>query len=305
MSGYRGRFAPSPSGRMHLGNLYAGLLAYLRAKSQQGQVLLRIEDLDPLRCPKSYAYKIIDDLAWLGLKFDNQDEIMYQSDRSHIYAAYADRLTKIGLTYPCFCSRSDIHSASAPHASDGRPVYAGTCRRLTPAQRQRLLLQRPASLRVQVPNLTWVVQDAHYGPYRLNLAREWGDFIIRRSDGVWAYQLAVTVDDGLMGVTEVVRGRDLLSSSPVQNWLSCQLGFRPPTYFHLPLLINSQGERLAKRDLAADMETLKARFVRPEALLGYLGWLSGQLERPEAVSLEELTAEFQAAKLPPSDIIIP
>jgi glutamyl-tRNA synthetase len=302
---YVGRFAPSPSGRMHLGNLYAGLLAWLRAKSQGGQILLRIEDLDPLRCPKAFARQIIADLQWLGLPFDNEDAIVWQSDRSRIYQRYAEKLQAAGLTYPCFCSRAEIHAAAAPHASDGRAIYPGTCRHLTAAQLQQKLLERSPALRVMVPDALWSVTDQHYGECALNLARDWGDAIIRRSDGVWAYQLAMTVDDGLMGVTEIVRGQDLLSSAPLQKYLFTTLGFPVPDFFHLPLLINSQGERLAKRDLAADMSTVQAKFPRPQQVIGYLGYLAGQLDKPEALTAAELATVFDPAKLPVQDIVVP
>jgi glutamyl-tRNA synthetase len=302
---YVGRFAPSPSGRMHLGNIYAGLLAWVRAKSLGGKIFLRIEDLDPMRCPMSFAKQIIADLKWLQLPFDNENEIMYQHDRSDVYAHYADILAQQDLTYPCFCSRAEIHAAEAPHASDGRPIYPGTCRKLTAAEVKQKLLQRSPALRVVVPDKTVAITDAHYGAFSLNLAHDWGDSIIRRSDGVWAYQLAVTVDDGLMGVTEVVRGRDLLSSSPLQSYLASVLGFPPPGWFHLPLLLNTKGERLAKRDLAADMETIKHNYPEPEKLIGYLGWLAGQLEKPEALTALELAQIFDPQKLPKNDIVVP
>lgn len=302
---YVGRFAPSPSGRMHLGNLYAGLLAWLRARSQHGQILLRIEDLDPLRCPKSFAYQIITDLKWLGLPFDNEDDIIWQSNRNKIYQKYAKQLKAAGLTYPCFCSRAEIHAAAAPHASDGRAIYPGTCRSLTAAQLDQKLLERSPALRVLVPDQIWSVTDLHYGDCSLNLAQDWGDAIIRRSDGVWAYQLAMTVDDGLMGVTEIVRGQDLLTSAPLQKFLFTTLGFAVPDFFHLPLLINSKGERLAKRDLAADMSTIKARFPQPEQVIGYLGYLSGQLTKPEPLTAAELATIFNPFKLPVQDIVVP
>ena len=302
---YVGRFAPSPSGRMHLGNLYAGLLAWVRAKSKGGRILLRIEDLDPLRCPKSFAYQIIEDLQWLGLPFDNDDAIVWQSDRSRIYEQYAEKLRAAGLTYPCFCSRAEIHAAQAPHASDGRAIYPGTCRHLTPDQVAHKLLERSPALRVIVPDAVWSVTDKHYGACALNLARDWGDAIIQRSDGVWAYQLAMTVDDGLMGVTEIVRGQDLLTSAPLQKYLFTTLGFAAPDFFHLPLLINTAGERLAKRDLAADMSTVKARFPQPQQVIGYLGYLAVQLDKPEALTAAELAAVFDPAKLPTQDIVVP
>ena len=298
-----GRFAPSPSGRMHLGNVYAALLSYLCVKSQKGQWLLRLEDLDPLRCPRSYGDLILEDLRWLGLAWDNP-ELVYQSERSSLYQKYARELQKKDLTYPCFCSRGALHAAEAPHASDGRPVYAGTCRYLSRAEIAEKLLLRAPALRVKVPWEEKTYQDGFYGTYKFNLARDWGDFLIQRSDGVWAYQLAVTVDDALMGVNQVVRGRDLLTSSPVQMYLQQQLGFPVPEYLHLPLLLAPGGARLAKRDQAADLGCLREHFKTPERLLGFLGYLTGQLPQLEPVSLEELTERFNLQRLPREDITV-
>ena len=220
-----GRYAPSPSGRMHLGNLLCCLLAWLSAKSKGGQVLLRIEDLDAQRCPRVYADAIVDDLAWLGLAADGPRPPVYQSERSAIYQQYYDKLAARGLTYPCFCSRSQLHAASAPHRSDGQVVYAGTCRGLTPAQAAEKAKTKAPAWRVRVPDEEIAFVDGHLGPYAENLARDCGDFYLRRADGVFAYQLAVVVDDALMGVTEVVRGADLLSSTPRQLWLYRALGW--------------------------------------------------------------------------------
>ena len=219
-----GRYAPSPSGRMHLGNLMCCLLAWLSAKSKGGQVLLRIEDLDTQRCPRSYADAIVDDLAWLGLAADGPTPPIYQSDRSEIYQRYFDELSRRGLVYPCFCSRSQLHAASAPHRSDGQVIYAGTCRGLTPAEIAERSKTRAPAWRVQVPDEVIAFEDGHMGHYEENLARDCGDFFLRRADGVFAYQLAVVVDDALMGVDEVVRGSDLLSSTPRQLWLYRELG---------------------------------------------------------------------------------
>ena len=236
-----GRYAPSPSGRMHLGNLMCCLLAWLSAKSKGGQVLLRIEDLDTQRCPRSYADAIVDDLAWLGLAADGPTPPVYQSDRSEIYQRYFDELSRRGLVYPCFCSRSQLHAASAPHRSDGQVIYAGTCRGLTPAEIAERSKTRAPAWRVQVPDEVIAFEDGHMGHYEENLARDCGDFFLRRADGVFAYQLAVVVDDALMGVDEVVRGSDLLSSTPRQLWLYRELGLTPPKFYHLPLLLASDG----------------------------------------------------------------
>ena len=179
-----GRYAPSPSGRMHLGNLLCCLLAWLSAKSKGGQVLLRIEDLDAQRCPRVYADAIIDDLAWLGLAADGPRPPVYQSERSAIYRQYYDKLAARGLTYPCFCSRSQLHAASAPHRSDGQVVYAGTCRGLTPAQAAEKAKTKAPAWRVRVPDEEIAFVDGHLGPYAENLARDCGDFYLRRADEI-------------------------------------------------------------------------------------------------------------------------
>ena len=254
-----GRFAPSPSGRMHLGNVLCALLAWLSARHQGGQYLLRIEDLDTMRCPRSYAELIIDDLHWLGLDWDG--EILYQSERTAVYEQYESILREKGLLYPCFCSRAALHAASAPHLSDGRVVYAGTCRSLTPEQVAEKRKTRAPATRVRVPDEEVRFTDGVFGEYSENLARECGDFIIRRSDGVFAYQLAVVVDDALSGVNEVVRGADLISSAPRQIWLHRLFGFAPPAFVHIPLLCDHDGRRLSKRDEDLDLGLLRQRFT--------------------------------------------
>lgn len=299
----KGRFAPSPSGRMHLGNIYTALAAWLCVKSSGGEFLLRIEDLDPVRCPRSFANLILQDLTWLGLTWDNGD-ILYQSQRSSVYETYYRLLSDKGLIYPCFCSRSQLHVADAPHAEDGRIIYPGTCRPLSPEERQARNRRRPPAYRVILPDETVSFHDGVYGPQQFNLSQDWGDLIIRRSDGVFAYQLAVTIDDGLSGISQVVRGRDLLSSAAPQTYLFRSLGFTPPEYLHLPLLITSTGTRLAKRERASDLGFIRSVCPRPEILLGYLGWLLGQLSAPEPIDLPGLLSVFDPKKIPKEDIII-
>lgn len=243
-----GRFAPSPTGRMHLGNVFSALLSWLSARAQGGTWLLRIEDIDPQRSRHEYADMLMDDLQWLGLEWDGKP--CWQSQRGDIYARYLQQLTDAGLIYPCYCTRGDILATQAPHESDGRVVYKGTCRNLPPEARKG-----PAALRMKVPDegrgiVTFT--DGHYGTHTVDLTTQCGDFIVRRKDGAWAYQLAVVVDDALMGINEVVRGRDLLLSSPQQIYLAQQLGFTPPRFTHLPLLCNTAGQRLSKRDKSLD-----------------------------------------------------
>lgn len=305
----KGRYAPSPSGRMHLGNLMCSLLAWLSARAQGGRVVLRIEDLDAARCPRRYADLLEQDLTWLGLGWDEggstggPDGSYYQSERFHIYREYYDKLAEMGLVYPCFCSRSQLHAASAPHRSDGQVLYAGTCRGLTPGEVADRSRQRPPAWRVQVPDRTIGFTDGHMGYYEENLAADCGDFLLRRADGVYAYQLAVVVDDALMGVNHVVRGSDLLSSSPRQSWLHRMLGFEPPRFFHLPLLVDESGRRLSKRDEDLDMAALRQRFA-PEELTGWLGWQAGLLDSPKNATPGQLVSRFSWAKVPKNDIVV-
>ena len=299
-----GRYAPSPSGRMHLGNLMCCLLAWLSAKSKGGQVLLRIEDLDAVRCPRVYADAIQDDLAWLGLAADGPTPTVYQSERSGIYQQYYDILLKKGLIYPCFCSRSQLHAASAPHRSDGQVVYAGTCRGLSDAEVARRSLTRAPAFRVRVPDEEIAFTDGHLGRYAENLARDCGDFYLRRADGVFAYQLAVVVDDALMGVTEVVRGSDLLSSTPRQLWLYRELGLTAPQFYHLPLLLAPDGRRLSKRDGDQSLENLRARYT-PQEIIGKLAYVCGLQDTPAPASPQELVPEFSWDKVPKQDILLP
>ena len=299
-----GRYAPSPSGRMHLGNLMCCLLAWLSAKSKGGQVLLRIEDLDTMRCPRVYADAIVDDLAWLGLAADGPTPTVYQSERSEIYQQYYDVLLKKGLVYPCFCSRSQLHAASAPHRSDGQVVYAGTCRGLSDEEVARHSLTRAPAFRVRVPDEEIAFTDGHLGRYAENLARDCGDFYLRRADGVFAYQLAVVVDDALMGVTEVVRGSDLLSSTPRQLWLYRELGLTAPQFYHLPLLLAPDGRRLSKRDGDQSLENLRARYT-PQEIIGKLAYVCGLQDAPAPASPQELVPGFSWDKVPKQDILLP
>ena len=299
-----GRYAPSPSGRMHLGNLMCCLLAWLSAKSKGGQVLLRIEDLDAARCPRVYADAIQDDLAWLGLAADGPTPTVYQSERSGIYQQYYDILLKKGLIYPCFCSRSQLHAASAPHRSDGQVVYTGTCRGLSDAEVARRSLTRAPAFRVRVPDEEIAFTDGHLGRYAENLARDCGDFYLRRADGVFAYQLAVVVDDALMGVTEVVRGSDLLSSTPRQLWLYRELGLTAPQFYHLPLLLAPDGRRLSKRDGDQSLENLRARYT-PQEIIGKLAYVCGLQDTPAPASPQELVPGFSWDKVPKQDILLP
>ena len=289
---------------MHLGNLFSSLLAWLSAKSKGGQVLLRIEDLDTLRCPRVFADAIVDDLAWLGLSADGPDPVPYQSERSELYQHYYDVLADRGLVYPCFCSRSQLHAASAPHRSDGQVVYQGTCRGLSPEEIAAKRKTKAPAWRVQVPDEVIGFTDGHMGWYEENLARDCGDFYLRRGDGVFAYQLAVVVDDALMGVTEVVRGADLLSSTPRQLWLYRELGLPAPQFYHLPLLLAPDGRRLSKRDGDQSLANLRARFS-PEEVVGRLAFAVGLQDAPRPRTPQSLVSDFSWARIPKHDILLP
>ena len=197
-----GRFAPTPSGRMHLGNVFAGLIAWLSVKAKDGEMVLRMEDLDTQRTSAEFARILREDLSWLGLTWDQ--ETPPQSSRSQVYDRYFDILQANDLLYPCYCTRSQLHSVNAPHLSDGTYVYPGTCRNLTDAQ--RFSFDRQPAWRVKVPQRLWQVEDLCQGSYRENLATDCGDFVVRRADGVAAYQLAVVVDDAKHLVTVTERG---------------------------------------------------------------------------------------------------
>ena len=303
-----GRFAPSPSGRMHLGNAFSCLLAWLSARSAGGRIILRHEDLDPARCRRECADRIEDDLRWLGLDWDEGGseggESYYQSNRRALYEQYLEVLREKGLIYPCFCTRADLHAASAPHASDGTPIYSGACRSLSPGQQRERAKHRAPALRARVPDREMHFIDGLQGPYSVELARDCGDPILRRSDGVHAYQLAVVVDDALMGVNQVVRGRDLLSSTPWQLWLQEELGFSHPAYVHVPLLLSGDGKRLSKRDGDMDLGAVRASGVSPQSVVGRLAFFAGLIDRDEPVGPAELIPLFDWGKLRKEDIIV-
>ena len=299
MSAPVGRFAPTPSGRMHLGNVFAALIAWLSVRSQGGSLVLRMEDLDTQRTSEEFAQLLRQDLLWLGLDWDM--ETQPQSQRGPVYDRYFERLADMGLLYPCYCTRSQLHSVNAPHLSDGTYVYAGTCRNLS-AQQQAAFGRKPA-WRVIVPDRIWTVEDRAQGTYRENLATDCGDFVVRRADGVYVYQLAVTVDDGESGVTEVVRGMDLLSSAPRQMYLQELLGFSHPEYGHVPMLMAPDGRRLSKRDRDMDLGFLQSHTT-PEKILGLLAFSAELIPTPEPISARELAGEFSWEKLRKDDIYL-
>ena len=291
-----GRFAPTPSGRMHLGNVFAALIAWLSVRSRDGSLVLRMEDLDTQRTSAEFAQVLREDLLWLGLNWDV--ETPPQSQRSAVYDQYFEKLNDLGLLYPCYCTRSQLHNVNAPHLSDGTYVYPGTCRNLASPPPGRL----PA-WRVKVPDKEYELTDMGRGYYKQNLLAECGDFVVRRADGVYVYQLAVTVDDGEAGVTEVVRGMDLLGSAPRQMYLQELLGFQHPTYGHVPMLMSADGRRLSKRDKDLDLGYLRSH-ITAEKLIGVLAHASGLLDAPQAISAVELAGEFSWKKLRSEDVYL-
>ena len=297
-----GRFAPTPSGRLHLGNLLCALLAYLSVRKQEGRFLLRIEDLDVPRCPRRLSLQAIEDREWFGFRWDEAP--LFQSERRDIYQQHLEQLERKGLIYPCFCTRAQLMASAAPNLGDTQVVYQRTCASLTQAEIDQLSQRRSPAMRLRVPDETIAFEDGLFGPQRENLAADCGDFILRRSDGLFGYQLAVVVDDALSGVNEVVRGRDILSATPRQIYLLRELGYPVPHYIHIPLLMDSEGRRLAKRDRDLDLSALSRRFTA-EQLLGKLAYSAGLLEEERPATLEELIDSFDWAKVRRDDMRLP
>lgn len=294
-----GRFAMTPSGRMHLGNVFSALMAWLSARSTGGEMVFRNENLDTVRCTDEYAQLVKEDLLWLGLDWDR--ETPRQSERSEAYKAALEVFESKGLVFPCWCTRGELNAASAPHASDGHRIYPGTCRGLT--AEERALKKAKPSLRLIVPDETVTFTDGLYGPRSENLKTECGDFVIRKADGVFAYQLAVVVDDIYGGITQVVRGSDLLSSTARQIYIYRLLGAEPPAFAHIPMLLAPDGRRLSKREKDLDLGSLRERR-KPEELVGLLAYTAGIIPKPESVSARELIGEFDWKKIKKEDINI-
>ncbi len=293
-----GRFAPSPSGRMHLGNIFTAVLSWLSVKSRGGRWILRIEDLDPQRSRSEFASQIEDDLLWLGLEWDEggvdgvgPNGPYCQSGRHTFYNNFLDYLRDGGLIYPCACRRADLHATQAPHATDGRIVYSGKCRPASTPPFTWPEGMSGCSVRLFVPDEEIYFTDGVYGQQCVNLASHCGDFVLRRADGAWAYQLAVVADDAAMGVTEVVRGNDLLLSTAQQIYLYRLLGVDAPAYCHVPLVCNAEGRRLSKRDQALSMETLR-KVCTPEELIGRVAAMAGLIDHVHPCSLDELLDRF-------------
>ncbi|SDE65988.1 tRNA glutamyl-Q(34) synthetase GluQRS [Sporomusa acidovorans] len=303
----RGRFAPSPTGEIHLGNAWTALLAWLQVRAAGGTMVLRIEDLDPDRSRPAYSEALIAEMKWLGLDWDEGPDSggkyapYCQDERRGLYQAALERLDAAGLVYPCYCTRTEL-AASAPHAGEQERVYPGICRQRTidPARRAK---RRPA-LRLAVPPGEISFTDLHAGWISQDISREVGDFVVRRSDGVHAYQLAVVVDDAAMQITHVLRGDDLLRSTPRQLLLYRLLGLKAPVFTHVPLLIDNQGYRLSKRQQALSIAALRSQGVKPEAIIGYLAWKAGLLDQYQPVKAAELVGSFALARMPSGPVVV-
>jgi glutamyl-tRNA synthetase len=309
---YRGRFAPSPTGPLHLGNARTALLAWLAARAAGGTCLLRVEDLDGPRVKPGLEGRILEELAWLGLGWDEGPDVggpvgpYRQSERLPRYAAALDRLRAEGRVYPCFCSRAEIAAVGqAPHGpSDEGPRYPGTCRDLPPKEVASRAARRRPAWRLRVPPGEVGFVDGIHGPQTVEVAAQVGDFVVARADGIPAYQLAVVVDDAAMGVTDVVRGDDLLPSTARQLLLYAALGLAPPRFAHVPLVVGEDGQRLAKRHGALSVGELCARGADPRAVVGLLAELSGLAPPRARVAARDLVAGFELGRIPRAPVVL-
>ena len=311
----RGRFAPSPSGRMHLGNAWTALLAWLDIRKLGGTMVLRMEDLDPDRSKAEFADGLLEDLHWLGLNWDEGPDRpgtfapYNQSKRFDLYQAAFEALVQKGLVYPCFCSRTQLRSVasvvSAPHAGEFEPVYSGRCARLSAREQQELKAgKRMPAYRLRVGTAEIAFEDLVFGRQTQPLQQSCGDFVIRRSDGVYAYQLAVVVDDAAMEIDRILRGADLLASTPRQIYLWQLLGFQPPEFIHVPLLMGADGSRLSKRQGSLAIAALRRSGVRPEQVIGQLAAWAGLIEQPELLRPAELIDDFSLDRLPRTPVVV-
>lgn len=316
MTSPRGRYAPSPTGLIHVGNARTALAAWLSVRSRGGAFVWRLEDLDPPRVVPGMAEAAIEDLSWLGLDWDEGPDRggphapYVQSQRSHVYEEALDRLAAIGRLFPCRRSRKDLQAiASAPHGPEGGAPYPIAFRpeSLDPNWLAQLrCAERPdAAIRFQVDDrpVEWI--DQVYGPLTERVDQTVGDFVLKRRDGLYAYQLAVVVDDILMGITEVVRGADLLDSTARQIQLVEALGGTVPSYAHVPLVVNAEGEKLSKRDAGLTLRSLREAGVRPEELVGTFGWSMGLLDRPEPCRAAELVPLFSWDRVDRTTWVLP
>ena len=298
---YIGRLAPSPTGAQHVGNARTYLIAWLAARSRAGQVVLRIEDIDSPRVKAGAAQQACDDLRWLGLNWDSSPVV--QTERLSLYANALQQLQQQELVYPCTCTRGDIEAAaSAPHAEHEGPAYPGTCSHCRAADAEALGDQ-PFAWRFRVSDSPEFI-DGFRGTTAIDLRQVGGDFVVWKSSGTPAYQLAVLVDDAAQGVTEVIRGDDLISSSPRQLLLYRALGLTPPRFTHVPLVVGPDGRRLAKRHGDTRLSALRAAGVAPEQLLGLVAWSCGWLPQIEPIAPRDLVPLFRLDAIPPRPFVL-
>ncbi|WP_304457940.1 tRNA glutamyl-Q(34) synthetase GluQRS [Alicyclobacillus sendaiensis] len=308
---YKGRFAPSPTGDLHVGNAWVAVLSWLDARRHGGAFVLRVEDLDEARCRDAYRQAMIDDLRWLGIDWDEGPDVggpaapYEQRLRRESYERALEHLRSARELYPCFCPRSRLLSiASAPQGLFGdEPRYDRRCLRLSDARRSELAASKPPSLRLHVRDDALITVDDRLLGRTTARPAEGGDFVVRRADGVIAYHLAVVVDDHAMGVTDVIRGSDLFPSAFRQVYLAERLGYAPPRYAHVPLVVDGDGRRLAKRHGDLSLRALREAGVRPQRLVGLLLWLAGQADRPEDISLREAVGAFDLVRVPRHPIV--
>ena len=297
-----GRLAPSPTGAQHVGNARTYLIAWLSARSQRGRIVLRIEDIDSPRVKPGAAESAIVDLSWLGLDWDG--EPIVQTQRLAHYQAALEKLKEQELVYPCTCTRTDVErAASAPHLEHEGPSYPGTCsfRRAGDAAG---LGDSSYSWRMRVGIETIAYNDGFHGVVSQNLREIGGDFVVWKSAGTPAYQLAVVVDDAAQGVTEVIRGDDLIPSTPRQIALYQALGLTPPRFTHVPLVVGPDGKRLAKRHGDTRLSALRALGVAPERLVGLLAWSCGWLERFDPIRPADLLKRFRLETIPRQPFVL-
>lgn len=295
----KGRLAPSPTGAQHLGNARTYLLAWLDAKSRQGEMVLRIEDIDTGRLKPGASEQIIEDLEWLGLVWDEGP--VFQSSRILYYREALDRLKSMELVYPCQCSRADILlAASAPHAGE-EICYPGTCAKFRVADAARM--KKPVAWRARFDEAPAFI-DRVTGAYYKQPPEIGGDFVVWRNDDTPAYQLAAVIDDAMMEITDVIRGDDLLSSTPKQIWLYEKLDQVSPIWAHVPLVVDENGKRFAKRDGDVQIRQLRERGVSPKAIVGWLGWSAGLLPEPMLATPRDLIKEFTIDKIPKEQLKI-
>lgn len=297
---YIGRLAPSPTGAQHVGNARTYLIAWLAARRAGGRIALRIEDIDSPRIKAGAAEQALDDLRWLGLDWDGDP--MVQTQRLTHYENVLADFRQRELVYPCTCTRSDIAvAASAPHQEHEGPAYPGTCAGRSADDADKL--DRPYSWRFRVTESPSFV-DGYRGKTQIDIRQIGGDFVVWKSAGTPAYQLAVVVDDIAQGVTEVIRGDDLLASTPRQILLYRALGQTPPRFTHVPLVLGPDGRRLAKRHGDTRLSSLRSAGVKAESLLGLLSWSCGWLPKPEPVGIASLIARYRLDSIPKDPFVL-